>query len=62
MQKYCYACIDGKLTCIMDYKFKKKRDSEIKYCYHLSQGEDKETCEFYMTTEEKKKTKKHTLK
>jgi hypothetical protein len=50
-QKWCYACPDeGKLKCAMDYKHKNRRDFEKVMCKHLSQGKDKETCEYYLPT------------
>jgi len=32
----------------MDYVDKKEQEREKQYCHHLSEGNDKETCEFYL--------------
>jgi len=54
MQKYCYAC-EVKLKCVMDYTDIKRQEQEKVYCPHLSKGDDKETCSFYMVAKKDRK-------
>lgn len=55
MEKWCYADPNARLKCIMDLKNKsrQKKELEANNCSHLTQGKDKETCEYYLVARKK---------